>query len=126
MKYINHLIQAAKYTMMGIRFALKNENAARMELVAIVMALIAAHLISSNTVDYILLTGSVVLVFALELVNTAIEAIIDEDGRHTRLYGAAKDCGSAAVGVMVAFSLFIWLSLFLENILHISLWTNLG
>lgn len=122
MKYIQHIITAAQYSLKGIQFALKNENAARMEFVAIIVALVAAHLIAASLVQYILMIGIVVLVFAMELINTAIEAIIDEDDRHTELFGAAKDCGSAAVGVLALFGGFIWLSLFLENIFGFKLW----
>lgn len=120
MKYLNHLVNATKYTMKGILYALKNETAAKIELVAIVFALIVANVIATNIVEYILLIGVVITVFALEMLNTAIEAIVDEDGRHTELYGVAKDCGSAAVGIMIALGLFIWASMIIVNIFGIT------
>ena len=120
MKYIRHLIMATKYTMKGIRFALENETAAKLEMAAIIFALVVANLISTNIIEYILLIGVVITVFSLEMLNTAIEAIIDEDGQHTELYGAAKDCGSAAVGIMIALGMFIWGSLICVNVFGLS------
>lgn len=119
MKYIKHLIMASKYSIMGVQFALKNENAARMELIAIIVAMIGAYFIALNMAEYILLIGIVILVFAVEMLNTAIEAIVDEDGRRTKLYGAAKDCGSAAVGILVLLGLFIWVALILLNVVGV-------
>lgn len=120
MKYFRHLIMATKYTMKGIRFALENETAAKLEMAAIIFALVVANLISTNIIEYILLIGVVITVFSLEMLNTAIEAIIDEDGQHTELYGAAKDCGSAAVGIMIALGMFIWGSLICVNVFGLS------
>ena len=54
--------------------------------------------LGTNAVERALLIGSVLLVLIIELVNSAIEAVVDRvsTDRH-RLSGLAKDLGSAAV-----------------------------
>lgn len=63
--------------------------------------------------------GSVVLVVILELVNSAIEAVVDRIGteRH-ELSGRAKDMGSAAVLVAIILGLFTWEPFFGIIFLH--------
>lgn len=56
--------------------------------------------------------GSVVLVLIVELLNSAIEAVVDRIGveRH-ELSGRAKDIGSAAVMVALMLAGFTWLTI---------------
>lgn len=63
--------------------------------------------------------GSVVLVVILELVNSAIEAVVDRIGteRH-ELSGRAKDMGSAAVLVAIILGLFTWGTILWHHFLH--------
>ena len=69
--------------------------------------------------ERILLIGSVVLVVILELVNSAIEAVVDRIGteRH-ELSGRAKDMGSAAVLVAIILGLFTWGTILWHHFLH--------
>ncbi len=60
-------------------------------------------------IDRILLVSSVVLVAIVELLNSAIEAVVDRIGsEYHELSGRAKDIGSAAVFVSIGLALFIW------------------
>jgi len=60
-------------------------------------------------VERVLLFGSCVLVLAVELLNSAIEAVIERYGaEHHELAGRAKDMGSAAVFVLMMNVLFTW------------------
>lgn len=72
--------------------------------------MILAWLVDVGMVERILMIGVVVLVLIVELVNSAIEAVVDRIGieRH-ELSGRAKDIGSAAVMVALAFAGFTWL-----------------
>ncbi len=59
--------------------------------------------------ERVLLFGSCVLVLAVELLNSAIEAVIERYGaEHHELAGRAKDMGSAAVFVLMMNVLFTW------------------
>ncbi|MCV5656936.1 diacylglycerol kinase, partial [Escherichia coli] len=74
------------------------------------IAVILACVVDVGMIERILLIGVVVLVLIVELINSAIEAVVDRIGveRH-ELSGRAKDIGSAAVMVALAFAAFSWL-----------------
>ncbi|MDW2405683.1 diacylglycerol kinase, partial [Vibrio sp. 1262-1] len=74
------------------------------------IAVILACVVDVGMIERILLIGVVVLVLIVELINSAIEAVVDRIGveRH-ELSGRAKDTGSAAVMVALAFAAFSWL-----------------
>ena len=56
-----------------------------------------------------LLIGSMLLVIAMELANSAIEAVIERYGpEYHVLAGRAKDMGSAAVFVLMLNVLLVW------------------
>ncbi|MCA2465280.1 MULTISPECIES: diacylglycerol kinase, partial [Vibrio] len=74
------------------------------------IALILACVVDVGMIERILLVGVMVLVLIVELINSAIEAVVDRIGveRH-ELSGSAKDIGLAAVMVALAFAAFTWL-----------------
>ncbi|MDF5512748.1 diacylglycerol kinase, partial [Vibrio parahaemolyticus] len=98
------------YSIQGLKAAFKHEAAIRQELALLSIAVILAWLVDVGMVERILMIGVVVLVLIVELVNSAIEAVVDRIGieRH-ELSGRAKDIGSAAVMVALAFAAFTWL-----------------
>ena len=59
----------------------------------------------------IMLIGSVVLVIIIEILNSAIEAVVDRFGPELHpLSGRAKDMGSAAVFIALLLAAFVWIS----------------
>ena len=74
-----------------------------------VLAIILAIWLDVGAIARILLIGSVVLVMIVEMLNSAIEAIVDRVGtEYHELSGRAKDMGSAAVLLAVILALFVW------------------
>ena len=66
-------------------------------------------------IERVLLIGSVVLVVVIELINSAIEAVVDRIGtEYHELSGRAKDMGSAAVFIAALLGLFVWIMLFIS------------
>lgn len=106
---LKHIIQAAGYSLQGLRAALIHEEAFRLELMALVVMLPLAIWLGESGVDYALLVGSLLLVLIVELINSALEAVVDRVGvEHHELSGRAKDIGSAAVFVALLNVLVIW------------------
>lgn len=74
--------------------------------------------IGAGPVEWILLLGSCLLVLIVELVNSAIESVVDRIGtEHHELSGRAKDIGSAAVMLALVaagltWGLLLWQKLF--------------
>ncbi|EJG0912832.1 diacylglycerol kinase [Vibrio parahaemolyticus] len=107
---VKRIIKATGYSIQGLKAAFKHEAAVRQELALLSIAVILACVVDVGMIERILLIGVVVLVLIVELINSAIEAVVDRIGveRH-ELSGRAKDIGSAAVMVALAFAAFTWL-----------------
>ena len=94
----------------GMAAAWANEEAFRQELFAAVVLVPLACWIGDSGVERALLVGSLLLVVIVELVNTAVEVVVDRISadRHA-LSGLAKDLGSAAVSMALLHAAVIWL-----------------
>lgn len=107
------IINATKYSFMGFHAAIKHEPAFRQELFVLVAAYIITMLIDFSIYERILLVGSVGFVMIVELLNSAIEAVVDRIGHeHHELSGRAKDLGSAAVFLAIVLAVILWIYLF--------------
>ena len=96
---ITRIIKAAGYSWKGFRAAWINEAAFRQEGVASVIAIIIACWLDVDAITRVLLIGSVLLVMIVEILNSALEAVVDRIGSdYHELSGRAKDMGSAACG----------------------------
>ena len=106
---IKRIINAFGYSMQGLRAAFKHESAFRQETALLIILLPIAILLGQNIVDYSILIGSLLLVIIVELLNSAVEAVVDRIGdEHHELAGRAKDIGSAAVFVSLVNVGVIW------------------
>ncbi|AHG19850.1 diacylglycerol kinase [Chania multitudinisentens RB-25] len=106
---LTRIIKAVGYSYKGLTAAWRNEAAFRQELVALIVAIILAIWLDVGAIARILLIGSVLLVMIVEILNSAIEAIVDRVGTdYHELSGRAKDMGSAAVSLTIILALFVW------------------
>ena len=106
---IKRIINAFGYSMKGLRAAFKHESAFRQETALLIILLPIAFLLGQNIVVYSILIGSLMLVIIVELLNSAVEAVVDRVGdEHHNLAGRAKDIGSAAVFVALVNVGVIW------------------
>ncbi len=104
-----HIFQAFGYSMKGLKAAVTYEEAFRLELLALIVMLPAAVLLGQTAVERALLIGSLLLVLVVELLNSAIEVVVDRVGvEHHALSGRAKDIGSAAVFMALVNAGVIW------------------
>ncbi|RJK66959.1 diacylglycerol kinase [Serratia marcescens] len=106
---LTRIIKAAGYSYKGLSAAWQHEAAFRQELVVTLLAIILAVWLDVGAIARILLIGSVALVMIVEVLNSAIEAVVDRIGsEHHELSGRAKDMGSAAVSLAIVLALFVW------------------
>ncbi len=90
--------RAFSYSVAGLRACWHKEAAFRQEAVFAVFMIPGSFWLGTTAVERILLVGSVLLVLIVELVNSAIEAVVDRVSTDPHsLSGFAKDLGSAAV-----------------------------
>lgn len=113
---IIRIYKAFFFSMQGLRAAFQSEAAIRQEVALAVVMIPLSFWLSGSTVERILLICSVLLVILVELINSALEAIVDRIGteRH-ELSGKAKDIGSAAVFVAMMITVVIWGSIIFEQ-----------
>jgi diacylglycerol kinase (ATP) len=101
--------RAAGYSAAGFRAALKNEAAFRQELALFVVLAPLGWWLGRDGVERSLLVGSLMLVLLVELLNSAIEAVVNRVGRDPHeLSGQAKDIASAAVFVSLILVVVVW------------------
>ncbi|MHC6528596.1 MULTISPECIES: diacylglycerol kinase [unclassified Vibrio] len=106
------LVNATKYSYQGIKAAFKNEAAFREEVLLSVIMIPTALLLDVTGVERVLLIGTVLLVMVVELLNSAVEAVVDRIGsEHHELAGRAKDMGSAAVLITMLITGYTWLQI---------------
>ena len=109
------IFKAAGYSWKGIKACYRNESAFRQELGLLLVLSPLSLWLSSNAVEFILLIGSVVMLLVVELLNTAIEMVVDRQGDEWHeLSGLAKDLGSAAVFVMLGLCVLVWATLIIS------------
>jgi diacylglycerol kinase (ATP) len=107
---LRRVIKATGYSIKGLKSAFQSEAAVRQELALCAIFIPVALYLDTSKSETILLIGSLILIFILELINSAIEAVVDRIGpEHHELSGKAKDIGSASVMVAIFFAIFTWL-----------------
>jgi len=107
---LNRLIHAAGYSWAGLQ-AGWHEAAFRQEVLASIVMLPLSFWLGQSWVEIALLAGSVLLVMMVELLNTAIESVVDRVGPEWHdLSKRAKDMGSAAVLLAMLFCGGIWVT----------------
>jgi len=107
---VQRVINAVGYSWAGLKAAFMHEAAFRQELCLFALLIPIALWLGNSGVEQALLISSLFLVLIVELVNSAIEAIVDRIGPELHeLSGRAKDIGSAAVLVAIINVLVVWL-----------------
>lgn len=106
---LRRIAKALLISIDGLKFAWKSEHAFRQELCIVVPAVFVALFLPLSALEKATLIASAVLILIVELLNSAIEAVVDRVSleRHP-LSKNAKDFGSAAVTLAVTMALLIW------------------
>tara|TARA_R110000787_G_scaffold31696_1_gene83873 strand:- start:907 stop:1266 length:360 start_codon:yes stop_codon:yes gene_type:complete len=109
MKGWPRLLRAWRVSYKGLAWALREEEAFRIEFVLFVLLAPLALWLGDSGLERAVLLLSLLLVLLVELLNTAVEAAIDRIGKeHHPLSGLAKDLGSAAVHISLLQVPVIW------------------
>ena len=107
---LTRLIKAFHYSMAGFRAAFANEQAFRQEVYCLIVLAPLGLWWGETGLERALLVGSLLIVPIVELLNSAVEAVVDRVGtEHHELSGRAKDMGSAAVLLSILLAGLVWL-----------------
>lgn len=103
------LVAATGFSMAGFRAAWRVEEAFRQEVMLAAVLVPAATWLGQTMLQRALLVGTCLLVLVVELLNSAVEAVVDRVGDELHvLSGQAKDMGSAAVLLSLALTVLVW------------------
>jgi diacylglycerol kinase (ATP) len=109
MKGLPRLWRATVVSYWGLGYALRNEEAFRIEAALCVALFPAALYLGHSGLERAVLVMSLVAVLITELLNTGVEIAIDRIGKEIHpLSGAAKDVGSAAVHLSLLQVPLVW------------------
>jgi diacylglycerol kinase (ATP) len=111
------IYKALVWSFKGLRAGWIYEASFRLEVYLCVILFPLGIWLGRGGIEKALLCGSLVLVLAAELLNSAIEAIVDKAcPEFHELAGRAKDMGSAAVFLLMMNVLLCWTLVFWQRI----------
>lgn len=108
------ILRALVWSAKGLRAAWSHEASFRLEGYLLVVLFPLGLWLGDGAVEKAMLCGSLILVLSAELLNSAVEAVVDKvSPEFHELAGRAKDMGSAAVfllmlNVMLCWGLVLW------------------
>lgn len=109
------IINAAGYSWAGLKAAYTNEAAFRQELWLVIVLSPVAIIFGPSYADKAVLLASLIFILLIEILNSALEAVVDRFGDEIHpLSGRAKDMGSAAVLLAFFITGLVWFSVFSE------------
>ena len=108
-KGLYRVCKAGIYSMQGIKAAWKHEAAFRQEVILMLLLTPAAFIVGAGLTQQLLLLVLAWLVVIVEILNSAVEAVVDRFGGEMHdLSGRAKDMGSAAVFITLVLNAVVW------------------
>lgn len=111
--------KALGYSLQGFQAALKHEAAFRQELLLALVLIPAAFFLGRSSIEIVMLIAPLFLVLAVELINSALEALADAISLEKHpLLGRAKDLGSAAVMLLLLLTALVWLTVAFDRYVH--------
>ena len=101
----------------GIKYAVKYEHNFIIIIMAIIVTTIFGFIFKINNYEWLFIIMCFALVFGCELLNSAIEAVVDlETTKENKLAKIAKDCGSGATLIFSVMSFIVALIIFIPKI----------
>ena len=111
-------LNSVKYSIEGLNHAYRNKQSLWLHGGGVFLAVILGIVLKINFYEWAVIIVAFVVVLAIELLNTAIEAVVDLVTKEIHpLAKIAKDCGSAAAFVSGVASAVICLFIFLPKIM---------
>lgn len=108
-KGLKRVFLAYQNSMKGFIWLYKNEAAFRQELVMLIVLIPLTFIFNITPLEQVTLIISLLFIVFAEVVNTAIEAVVDRIGLEIHpLSGLAKDLGSSAVFISLTIATLTW------------------
>ncbi|BCN93951.1 diacylglycerol kinase [Thiomicrorhabdus immobilis] len=106
---LKRIVYAAGYSWKGFKSTWKHEAAFRQEVILFSLMSPLVFWLGDTATERALLIAVLLIVLVVELLNSAIESVVDRIGSdYHKLSGRAKDQGSAAVFISFAIAIVVW------------------
>ena len=106
---LRRMLNATRISLAGLVAAARHENAFQLELIVVAVLAPCGWMLGGDGAQRALLIGSLILVLIVELINSAVEAIVDRVSlEYHDLSKRAKDLGSAAVMLSIMNAAIVW------------------
>ena len=116
---LTRIIKATGYSAKGLCSAWQHEAAFRQELILMLFLTPMAFVVGDGLTQQLLLLAVAWLVVIVEVLNSAVEAVVDRIGtEHHELSGRAKDLGSAAVFLALTLTVVVWSLTIVHSVLR--------
>lgn len=113
-KGIKRVVLASLNSYRALKWLYQHESAFRQELLLLLIAIPVSFAFDISAKEQVVLVLAILFIIFTEIINTAIEAVVDRVGLEIHpLSGLAKDLGSAAVFISLIFASSIWLVILL-------------
>ena len=109
---------AAGYSWKGFKSTWKHEAAFRQEVILFTLMAPLAFWIGETASERVILIAVLLIVLVVELLNSAIESVVDRIGEdYHKLSGRAKDQGSAAVFLSFSMAILVWIGFIISKVM---------
>lgn len=115
---VKNFLNKCKYSLQGLSYSFKNESSFVLVSITASLIIIMGICFDIAFIEWVISFGSLALIMIIELINTAIEATVDMVTQEYNEYAKiAKDCGSAATGIMSVLATIVNLIIFIPYII---------
>ena len=119
-KGLKKFINSFSYPIKGLKYAYRNEQNLAVDVGIAILVLITGFIFKISAHEWALLVLTIGLVISCELVNTAIEAVVDlVTEEYHPLAKVAKDTAAAAVFIFAIVAIVVGLIIFLPRVINL-------
>ena len=119
---MKNMINKCKYSLQGLSYCFKNESSFLFVTICACLIIIIGIYFDISFLEWVMSFGSLAFILIIELINTAIEATVDMVTQEYNEYAKiAKDCGSAATGLMSLLSFIVNMIIFVPYFIELFL-----
>lgn len=120
-KSIGRFFKSFKFSFEGMRYAFYHEQNLIVMFLMAIIAIVLGLVLKVNYVETLVIILLIGIVISLEMINTAIEAVVDlHDGdKKSKMGKVAKDSASGAVAFMSVIALIVGLMIFVPKIIDL-------
>jgi len=117
---LKNMLNKCKYTLQGLSYCFKNGSSFLFVAMIACLVIILGILFDIAFLEWVISFGSLAFILIIELINTAIEATVDMVTQEYNEYAKiAKDCGSAATGIMSVLATIVNLIIFIPYFIEL-------